>query len=132
MVFEKTNVPKTKGEFMKWFKAQVEWGEEHGYQTASVASSALQNWYCAMKNSFPSMNGVDAPTEEEFRDNDELEERLTEYCIGRDLIYASFAWSMADEAYELMKQLAQEHDVGFFDVGADNGDIILPDGTKLL
>lgn len=54
------------------------------------------------------------------------------YCIGRDVIYVAFAWSVADEAYKLMRSLAQKHNVGFFDVSTDNGDIILPDGTMIV
>lgn len=44
--------------------------------------------------------------------------------------YVAFSWSMQDKAFNLMKQLAKKHDVGFFDVSADNGDIIMPDGKK--
>ena len=36
-----------------------------------------------------------------------------------------FSWSVADEAYEKMKDLAQKHGVGFYDVSGDDG-IILP------
>ena len=48
-----------------------------------------------------------------------------------DIIYAVFSWSVADEAYELMRSLAQKHKVGFFDVSGDDGDIILPDGIMI-
>lgn len=131
MVFEKTKAPRTKDEFMKWYETQVKWSEDHDYQTPSVASSTLQSWYREMKNSFPPMNGIDAPTDEQIEDNQELENHLTDYCIGRDVIYAAFAWSLANEAYDLMKELAKQHDVGFFDVSGE-GDIILPDDTKIL
>ena len=47
------------------------------------------------------------------------------------VIYAVFSWSVADEAYELMRSLAQKHKVGFFDVSGDDGDIILPDGIMI-
>ncbi len=46
-----------------------------------------------------------------------------------ETIYASFAWSLADEACEIVRRLAQKHDVGFCNV--DNGDIFLPDGTRI-
>jgi hypothetical protein len=132
MVFEKTKAPRTKAEFMKWYDAQVQWNEEHDYQTPSVSSPALQNWYHEFKNTFPPINGIDALTDEHHEDNAKWEDRLTDYCIGKDVIYAAFAWSIADEAYELMKELAKQHDVGFFDVSAGDGDIILPDGKKIL
>jgi len=91
MVFEKTKAPKTREKFMEWYDVQTEWGEDHDYQTPSVASPALQNWYKAMKNVFPPMNGVDSPTDEQLEQNEELEKRLTDYCIGREVIYVAFS-----------------------------------------
>lgn len=78
------------------------------------------------------MNGEYAP-DPEFLDEDEnLESHMVDYCIGRDVIYAAFAWSVADEAYGLMRDLAGKHGVGFFNVSADDGEIILPDGTVMV
>jgi hypothetical protein len=51
--------------------------------------------------------------------------------IGSNVIYVAFSWSMEDKAFNLMKQSAKKHDVGFFDVSSDDGDIIFPDGTKI-
>ena len=53
MVFERTKAPTTKKEFMAWYEKQMEWEEEHDYQTISVSSPALQNWFMAMKEKFP-------------------------------------------------------------------------------
>jgi hypothetical protein len=132
MVFEKTKAPRTKVEFMKWYEAQTEWSEDHDYQTLSVSSTALQNWYHSMKRIFPPMNGIDTPSDDDLEKNEELENRLTDYCIGKDVIYVAFSCLLAKEAYEKMKQLAKQHDVGFFDVSSEDGDIILPDGTKIV
>lgn len=132
MVFEKEKAPKTKKNFMAWYEKQVEWSEEHDYQRISVSSSALQNWFMEMKETFPPMNGEYAPASELLDEDENLESYLTDYCIGRDVIYASFAWSVASEAYERMRSLAQKHNVGFFDVSAEDGDIILPDGTMIV
>lgn len=131
MVFEKTKAPKAKKEFMEWYEKQTEWTEDHDYQTIGVSSPALQNWFMEMKETFPPMNGDYAPDEELFEKDENLEERLTDYCIGQEVIYTAFAWSVAEEAYELVRKLAQKHDVGFFDVSEEDGDIILPDGTKI-
>lgn len=132
MVFEKEKAPKTKKNFMAWYEKQVEWSEEHDYQRISVSSPALQNWFMEMKETFPPMNGEYAPASELLDEDENLESYLTDYCIGRDVIYASFAWSVASEAYERMRSLAQKHNVGFFDVSAEDGDIILPDGTMIV
>ena len=130
MVFEKTKAPKTKEEFMEWFEEQTEWGEDHDYQTISVASPALQNWFMEMKETFPPMNGEFAPDDSALEEDAELESRMTDYCIGHDVIYAGFAWSVAEEAYEKMLALAGKHGVGFFDVSGD-AEIILPDGSRM-
>ena len=132
MVFEKNKAPGTKKEFMAWFKKQTEWNEEHDYESISVSSPALQNWFMEMKDTFPPMNGDYAPDVDVVDEDEILESHVTDYAIGREIIYAAFAWSVADEAYELMRKLAQKHDVGFFDVSSDNGDIILPDGSIII
>lgn len=77
------------------------------------------------------MNGEYAPDPELLDEDENLESHTVDYCIGRDVIYAAFAWSAAEEAYELMRELAEKHGVGFFNVSADNGEIILPDGTAM-
>lgn len=132
MVFEKTKAPTTRAEFMAWFEKQTEWSEEHDYQSIRVSSPALQNWFMEMKDTFPPMNGDYAPDVDLIDEDENLERHVTDYSMGREIIYAAFAWSVAEEAYELMRKLAQKHDVGFFDVSSDNGDIILPDGSMMV
>ena len=131
MVFETAKAPKTKKEFLEWYKVQTEWGEGHDYQTIAVASPSLQNWFMEMKETFPAMNGEFAPDEEEIDEDENLESHLVDYCIGRDVIYAAFSWSAMDEAYEQTRRLAQKHGAGFFDASGRNADVILPDGTEL-
>ena len=132
MVFEKTKAPAAKKDFMAWYEKQVEWGEEHDYQTIGVSSPALQNWFMEMKETFPPMNGEYAPSPELLDEDENLESHVVDYSIGQEVIYAAFSWSVADQAYELMRTLAQKHKVGFFEVSADDGDIILPDGTMIV
>lgn len=133
MVFEKTKAPNTKKEFMVWYDKQTEWEEEHDYETIGVSSSDLQNWFMEMKENFPPMNGEYAPNFDNLDDDEaeKLEMRMADYCIGYDVIYVAFPWSVADEAYEVMRDLAKKHNVGFFDVSGEKGDIILPDGTRI-
>ena len=132
MVFEKTKAPSNKKEFMTWFEKQTEWSEGHDYQSIGVSSPALQNWFMEMKDTFPPMNGEYAPDVELLDEDEDLENHVTDYSIGREVIYAGFSWSVVDEAYELMQTLARKHGVGFFDVSSDNGDIILPDGSVII
>ena len=132
MVFEKSKAPATKKDFMSWYEKQTQWGEEHDYQAISVSSPSLQNWFMEMKETFPPMNGEYAPDPDLVDKDENLENHMVDYCIGRDVIYAAFSWLVADEAYELMRSLAQKHKVGFFDVSGNDGDIILPDGTMIV
>jgi len=93
---------------MAWYEKQMEWEEEHDYQTISVSSPALQNWFMEMKEKFPPMNGEYAPNDDALDDDENLELHMVDYSIGYNVIYAAFSWSVADEAYELMRSLAQK------------------------
>lgn len=130
MVFEKTKAPNKKIEFIQWYEEQVGWKEDHNYDSIEVTSANLKNWFMDMMQVFPPMNGEFAPSDDEIENDEDLENHLSDYCIGRDVIYISFAWSVAEEAYDTMLKLALKHDVGFFDVSG-NGDIILSEDSKL-
>ncbi|WP_175598021.1 hypothetical protein [Paenibacillus luteus] len=52
--------------------------------------------------------------------------RLTDYSLGSAVIYAAFAYSVAEEAYTIMRELALKHQVGFFNVSSNDGEIIFP------
>lgn len=91
----------------------MEQEEACDYETIRAASPALQNWFMEMKETFPPMNGEYAPANELLDEDENLESRLADYCIGRDFIYAAFSWTAAGEAYELMRSLARKHEVGF-------------------
>jgi hypothetical protein len=118
MVFEPTAAPIGREPFMAWYKEQTRWAEGHSYDDPAVASSSLQKWFHDMRQYFPAMNG---PYGSDLDDP-----HVTDFCIGRSVIYVTFAWSLAEEAHDLMRRLAVEHDVGFFDVSADNGEIVNP------
>ena len=62
------------------------------------------------------MNGPDAT------DDDDLIDRAGDYNIGRSMIYATFPWSLAEEIYPVVRRLAVECNVGFYDVSSDEGD----------
>ena len=126
MVFERTKAPQKRKEFLVWYDKETEWSEEHGYNDPAVTSPALREWYEEMIKTFPNMDASDVEVED-----DDTEAHLTDYSIGHNVIYAAFAWSVAEEAYEKMKALAQKHGVGFYDVSSDDGDIILPDGNLM-
>jgi len=117
MVFELSEAPKTKAEFMSWFSEQTSWSEPHSYNDHAVTSPALKAWFEEMIKHFPPMNGPLASVEGDSP-------KVTDHCIGKHLIYSAFSWSEAEEAHEKMRSLAIKHRVGFFDVSADNGEIL--------
>ena len=119
MVFEPSVAPKTRKEFMAWYEDQIKWSENHDYQNHEVTSTALQDWFLEMITFFPPMNG---PLATENLDDP----KVTDHCIGKNVIYSAFAWSQADAAHLKMRELAIKHKVGFFDVSELEGEILFP------
>jgi len=124
MVFRADIAPKNRVDFMDWFNDQTEWKEAHDYNDPVNTSPELRNWFMEMIKSFPQMNGPFA------KDDDDADE-ITDYSIGRDIIYMAFSWSESVKAFEMTKSLAEKHGLGFYDISSDNGDIIIP-GLGLL
>ena len=125
MVFRKEAAPTYRTAFMDWYEHQTEWSEPHSYDDPVNTSPELRNWFMEMIETFPAMSGPYAS------DDDEENPHLAEYCIGNDVVYASFNWSLAEQAYNQMLAMAEKHGVGFFDVSSDNGDIFFPSDGKL-
>ncbi len=124
MVFRKEAAPKTRIDFMKWYQEQTKWTEAHSYDDPANTSPELRNWFMEMIQTFPAMNGP-------FASDDDDNPNVSDYSVGKDVIYVAFAWSIAEQAYNKMLALAEKHGVGFFDVSSDNGDILFPDNGKL-
>jgi hypothetical protein len=120
MVFEPGSAPSNRADFMAWYNNQTQWTEPHGYNDPSVASAKLRAWYDDITTEYPNMNGPG------ISDDDFDNPKLTEYSIGQSVIYAAFAWSQAEGAYNAMRSLAVKHGVGFFDVSTDEGEIWEP------
>lgn len=119
MVFSPETAPRTRPEFMTWYSSQSEWQEEHNYDDPANCSVELLNWFQDMIKVFPALNG---PFATDNPDN----YFATDYCIGKEVIYAAFSWPVAEKAYEVMKDMAEKHKVGFFDASAEEGDILFP------
>lgn len=126
MVFEAKKAPKNQKDFLNWYLLQTKWEEDHGYNDPKVSSSNLQNWFLEMIQTFPAMNGPLSPSDEEIDNDENLEKHLTDYSVGKDIIYAAFNWSLSEEANRKMKELAVKHGVGFYDVSG-SGQIIWPE-----
>lgn len=121
MAFESDKAPKRYKDFLRWYDEQTEWNGEHDYNNPSLASDSLQDWYGEMVQTFPNMNLPLLP------DIDPGDKHLADYAIGHHAIYVAFRWSVAGEAFECAKALAEKYGVGFFDVSGD-GEVFFPDG----
>ena len=122
MVFNPNNAPKEKSEFMEWYEGQTEWEEEHDYDDPKVSFEGLKNWFLDMIKEFPSLNGPYAPNDIDDRVDDD---EITDYSVGKDVIYSAFRFSIAEKAYPRMVELAEKHKVGFFDASG-TCDIFFP------
>ena len=119
MVFDPNAAPREREEFLAWYGAQTEWAEDHSYDDPMVTSPSLANWFAEMMEVFPPLNGP-------FASTDYDDPKVTDYSIGRSVIYAGFRWSQAESAFEAVDRLAAKHGVGFFDVSGEDGEIRFP------
>ncbi len=119
MVFDQQAPPPDRKGFMAWYAQQTRWEEDHGYEDPEVTTPELRAWFLEMVRLYPAMNGP-------FASGDVDHPKVSDYCIGKRLVYVGFAWSQAKEAYETVLSRARKHKVGFFDVSADDGAVWVP------
>ena len=128
MVFEPEAVPAEHEEFLEWYSRQTKWTEDHGYDDPANTSVHLRAWFQDMVQMFPSMNkplSLDEPRPDESSS--------TDYAIGKDFIYASFAWSKSEAAYMTVARLAEKHRLGLFNVSSTGEEVWVPgDGQMVL
>lgn len=120
-VFDPASAPRERVAFAAWFAAQTTWSESHGYADPRVSTPALRAWLSDIAATFPPMNGPLARA-----DDPEDESTLTDYSVGRTLIYAAFAFSQAKAARKRVVELAHQHGLGFFDVSATAAEPVFP------
>ena len=125
MVFEPEAAPKEHAAFMQWYFELTNW-KDGPYDDPARASHRLREWIKEMQRTFPDMNSLESA---DLLDKDDGV--LTDYTIGREFCYASFAWSKAVAAAGEAERLAGLHGVGFFDVSSNGEEVYLPAGGKL-
>ena len=123
LVFAPAKAPNEREEFLSWWEETSEWSEDHSYDDPKVSTPELQAWFLEMIKSYPAMNGPFSS--EELPQDDSA---VTDYSLGKEAIYAAFAWSKAEAAYEQVFSLAAKHQLGFFDASSETGAVWLPDG----
>jgi hypothetical protein len=123
MVFDPKAPPADRAGFEAWYRQQTEWTEDHGYGDPNNTTPELRAWFLGMIKDFPAMNGPYAS-----RDYDNA--RVSDYCIGRSVIYVAFAWSQGEPAYEATFERARKHRVGFYNVSGAKGEVWVPKGES--
>lgn len=118
-VFEQNVAPRTREEFINWFDNQTEWNEEHSYDDPVVSSSNLRAWFLEIILTFPTINGP-------YKSKIVESPQHTDYSIGNHIIYCSFGWAVGVQAVTTVLKLAQKHNVGIYEVSAQNGFILFP------
>lgn len=120
MVFDPKAAPKDREDFLRWEHEQTSWNEDHSYDDPAVTTPELRALFFDMIKSFPAMNGPFA-----FRKDDDPS--ITDYSIGRSVIYAAFASSQAVLAYHTMFALAKVRGVGFSGTSEPNSEVWMAD-----
>ncbi|MBW8809545.1 MAG: hypothetical protein JF591_12065 [Lysobacter sp.] len=113
MVFDPGVAPRDRSEFLRWYRAQVQWPEPHDYRDPATTCASLAAVYFDMLHEFPNLRAIDSSG------LDEGDLRIAEYSFGYSILYIAFRWPVADAAYSTVRALADKHRVGFFDVTAD-------------
>ena len=126
MVFEPDAAPQGHAEFLEWYAQRTKWGEDHGYDDPGLSSARLQAWFEDIIRIFPPMNGTSA-----IQQLPESEASSTDYAIGGDFIYASFAWSKAEPAYMTVARLAEKHQLGLFNASSSGEEVWVPKGGRM-
>ena len=127
MVFEPAAVPGGHGDFLDWYTRQTKWSEDHGYDDPEITSNHLKAWFQDIIRIFPPMNG---PLATEKLPEDEASS--SDYAIGADFIYASFAWSKAEAAYMTVARLAEKYGLGLFNASSTGEEVWVPDAGKMI
>ena len=118
LIFDSGSAPRERVAFLEWWELTAQWTEGHGYDDPEITTPELRSCYDELRKTFRNLNGLGSPTDEELKIPG-VEDRLTDYSIGYQVIYAGFPWSEAETAYPLVRELAVKHRVGFFDVSCD-------------
>jgi hypothetical protein len=101
MVFEPEAAPKDHDAFMDWYTNLTNWNDGP-YDDPARTSARLRAWVQEMRRMFPDMNTPEA--EIHLQDDDGV---LADYTIGRQFVYAGFAWSKAVAAAGEAERLAK-------------------------
>jgi hypothetical protein len=127
MVFEPDAVPTSHSEFLEWYARQTRWDQDHGYDDPALSSEHLRAWFDDISQIFPAMNEQARPE----KTTPKGEASSTDYAIGSDFIYASFAWSKSEAAYMTVARLAEKHNLGLFNASSTGEEVWIPQSGRM-
>ena len=115
VLYNKKAAPADIGAFQEWMDSITDWNEDLDYNNPDNAMPELKAAFMEIIKEFPPMNGPLAPSDDKIDEDPDLESRLVDYSIAKDLIYASIAFSVAVDAGMTFFEVAEEHGLGVFD-----------------
>ena len=137
MVFDPSVAPRDRDEFLVWYKEVMQWQEPRDYNSPDGMTGNLADFYDRMRVEFPAMNGPFAYREPEPAPKGFLrrlfappqpepidEAKLADYSCAKSAIYLSFNFRISSRAYNRTVNTALSTGVGFFNVSAENGEIL--------
>lgn len=119
VVFDAEVAPRDRDGFMSWYAEQTQWDESHGHHDPQFAMPGLRDWFLEMIQQFPAMNGP-------YASQDDDDPKVSDYAIGRSLIYIAFAWSQAEAACLATFEMAEKHKLGFFNASSPDEQVWAP------
>lgn len=125
----------TDEDFPAWWDRQSEWSEPIDYDDPSHATPAIRMFMADLAETFPPMNGPLRPSEERLEADPQLDDRLSDYSIGRQFVFADFGFSVDQEENDALAerrfmQLAYRHGLAIVLTTGD-GTILRPDRDGL-
>jgi hypothetical protein len=127
-VFEPRPELRYREAFESWYDATEEYGEDGSNNDPAQATAPLQAWFHEMREHFVPLNGPFALDDL----NDPRQDKAADYNFGPDLIYVTFSWGQAEEAYGKCLELAAKHGVGFLDASGADGAAWFPSSSGAL
>lgn len=129
-VFERRKSIKTSLDVFSYQEEFTEYTEDKDYNSLNGCSDIISSWAKKMFDKFPPMNGEYAPSDEIAYASEESENHITDYSLGKYGVYCAFSYSVAEEALEYIKSIADEYKVGFYDM--QSNDTIFGTGIEIL
>ena len=127
VVFDPDAAPTEHAAFLAWFRSHDDEADLFDATRSDFSTPKLRSWLEEVLKTFPAMNGHYAAAEQDVDDP-----HLTDYGIERTHIYACFAWSVAESAYNTVMSLADKYGIAVYEISDPEGAIWRPNSDGKL